>query len=305
MCKAYSLIGIRRNVTIMAPLVKRKGLKKREILNTCAILTKVVGFLWFSLQPMRISHVTSAIVLRTWPSGESDRIVSFLTEGYGKMTAVAKGAKRSRKRFANSLEPFSLVILRFQDRPHTSLAFLLACELQRAYTKVAGSLEKIAYASYLVEITEGLIGEREENHLVFNHLREGLTYLEEAETSQIFLAGFELRLLKLAGYQPVFDSCGRCGVDRWRLTARAWHFSHRDGGVLCASCARLRKEIFPVSPQALDLLTAIQNERATPVDVWCAPSVLNEIRSVLFRFVQLHLNKEIKSASFLHEFASF
>jgi DNA repair protein RecO (recombination protein O) len=253
---------------------------------------------------MRPGHTTSAIVLRTWPIGESDRVVSFLTENHGKLTGIAKGAKRSRKRFANSLEPFSLVTLRFQERPHTSLAFILTCELDHAYTRLAGSLEKIAYASYFVEITDGLIGEREENRLIFDHLRESLICLEKEEISPVSVTAFELRLLKLAGYQPVFESCGRCGVARWQLSARTWHFSPRDGGVLCTSCAGLRKEIFPLSPQALDLLTAVQNERRTPDDVCCTPSVLNEIRSVLFRFVQLQLNKQIKSASFLHEFAS-
>lgn len=254
---------------------------------------------------MRISHVTPAIVLRTWPFGESDRIVSMLTEDHGKITGIAKGAKRSRKRFANSLEPFSIVMLRFQDRPHSGLAFILACELQSSYKRLVASLEKIAYASYFVEITEGLIGEREENRLVFDHLKEGLIYLEEGETSLLFLTAFELKLLQLAGYQPVFDSCRRCGVDRLRSATSAWHFSPRDGGVLCASCARLRKEIFPLSPRALELLSGIQSQRTTQVpNLCCAPSVLKEIRSVLLRFVQLQLNKEIRSACFLDEFAS-
>ena len=75
---------------------------------------------------MLLCHVTPAIVLRTWPFGESDKIVSFLTESHGKLTGIAKGAKRSRKRFVNSLEPFSLVNLRFQDRAHSNLAFIVA-----------------------------------------------------------------------------------------------------------------------------------------------------------------------------------
>lgn len=254
---------------------------------------------------MRISHVTPAIILRTWPFGESDRIISVLTESHGKITGIARGAKRSRKRFANSLEPLSLVMLRFQDRPHSSLAFILACELQSGYKRLVTSLEKIAYASYFVEITDGLIGEREENRLVFDHLREGLIHLEEQETSLIFLTAFELKLLQLAGYQLLFDGCRRCGLDRLRL-ATAWHFSLRDGGLLCASCARLRKEIFPLSTRALELLTLIQNQRATQVaNDRLVPSVLKEIRSVLSRYLQWQLNKEIRSASFLHEFASF
>src|SRR2546425_1402449 len=111
---------------------------------------------------MRLSHVTPAIVLRARPYGESDKIVSFLTENYGKITGIAKGAKRSRKRFANSLEPFSLIDLRFQDRPHSNLVFILAADLLLGFKNLVAALEKISLASYMVEITDGLIGEREE-----------------------------------------------------------------------------------------------------------------------------------------------
>src|ERR671922_221952 len=108
---------------------------------------------------MRPIYVTQAIVLRARPFGESDKIVSLLTESHGKVTGVAKGAKRSRKRFVNSLEPFSLVNLRFQDRPYSNLAFILASDLSLGFKHLATSLEKISYASYLVEITDALIRE--------------------------------------------------------------------------------------------------------------------------------------------------
>ena len=51
-------------------------------------------------------YQTEAIVLRLLDYGESDRIVTFCTNGYGKVRGIAKGARRSRKRFANALEPF-------------------------------------------------------------------------------------------------------------------------------------------------------------------------------------------------------
>ena len=107
------------------------------------------------------------------PIGESDKIVSFLTEDFGKLTGIAKGALRSRRRFVNSLEPFSLVNLRFQDRAHDNLVFSHRCgSLFQGLRQLASSLERIAYAAYLVEITDGLISEREENLAVFQHLRE-------------------------------------------------------------------------------------------------------------------------------------
>jgi DNA repair protein RecO (recombination protein O) len=253
---------------------------------------------------MLLCHVTPAIVLRTWPFGESDKIVSFLTENHGKLTGIAKGAKHSRKRFVNSLEPFSLVNLRFQDRAHSNLAFIVASDLTFGFKRLLNSLEKISLASYLVEITDGLIGEREENRLVFLHLKDGLTYLEEQSTSLTFVTSFELRLLKLAGYQPLLEGCRRCGSGRRNRCATRWHFSPRDGGILCESCSRLRKEIFPLSAATLDTLTNLQEEQSIPAsDVSLSTGVLKEIRSVVVRFIEFHIEREIKSARFLNQFA--
>jgi len=253
---------------------------------------------------MLLCHVTPAIVLRTWPLGESDKIVSFLTESHGKLTGIAKGAKRSRKRFVNSLEPFSLVNLRFQDRAHSNLVFIVASDLACGFKHLLTSLEKISFASYLVEITDGLIGEREENRLVFRHLKDGLTHLDERSTSLTFLTSFELKLLKLAGYQPLLDSCRRCGRERWNQSPTRWHFSPRDGGILCESCSRLRKEILSLSAATLEILTNLQEEKNMPAsDVSPPTGVLKEIRSVVVRFIEFHMEREIKSAVFLRQFS--
>ncbi|HEU4344181.1 MAG TPA: DNA repair protein RecO [Candidatus Binatia bacterium] len=254
---------------------------------------------------MRSSHATPAIVLRSWPYGESDKIVSFITENHGKLVGIAKGAKRSRKRFPNSLEPFSLVNLRFQDRPHGGLVFILSSDLMRGFKHLVTSLEKIAFASYLVEITDGLIAEREENRLVFQHLRDGLNYLEENGTSLTFLAYFELKLLRLTGYQPGLSSCKRCGRDHGDKLVFQWHFSLRDGGVLCESCSRSRKEIMPLSAATLEVLMEFQESTTAPGSTRSLPSSLvKEIRSVILRFIQFHMEKEIKSASFIQQFSS-
>lgn len=254
---------------------------------------------------MLLCHVTPAIVLRTWPFGESDKIVSFLTENHGKLTGIAKGAKRSRKRFVNSLEPFSLVNLRFQDRAHSNLAFILASDLSLGFKHLATSLEKIFFASYLVEITDGLIGEREENRLVFRHLRDGLIHLEKQAMSLSFLTFFELKLLELAGYRPLLDGCRRCGRERRDPSATCWHFSARDGGIFCDPCSRLRREIFPLSAATLEILMNLQEEKnVIAFDISPPTAMLKEIRSAVLRFIELHMEREIKSAAFLHQFCS-
>jgi DNA repair protein RecO (recombination protein O) len=254
---------------------------------------------------MRSSHVTQAVVLRSRPFAESDKIVSFLTENYGKITGIAKGAKRSRKRFVNSLEPITLVNLHFHDPPHSSLAFIQASDLLLSFHKLVTSLEKISFASYLVEITDGLIGEREENRLVFQHLRDGLHHIEESGTSLKFLTWYELKLLRLTGYQPALENCKLCGQDLHAVAAARWHFSPCDGGILCESCSRVRRDLLPLAVTALEALRDLQAEKCMmPSRISLPSSMVREIRSAVLRFIQFHMDKEIKSAPFLYQFSS-
>ena len=153
-----------------------------------------------------------AIVLRSWAYGESDKIVSFLTRDFGKIRGIAKGARRSRKRFLNVLEPFTLVQLRFHQRSNSPLAFVHACDWVHVFRDITRTLAKIAHASYLVEITDELTRDGDDSLLLFDHLRDGLRFLEENEASTGFLTAFELTLLRLAGYQPTLEHCQRCGA---------------------------------------------------------------------------------------------
>lgn len=254
---------------------------------------------------MRSSQTTPAIVLRARPYGESDKIVSFLTEDFGKLTGIAKGALRSRRRFVNSLEPFSLVNLRFQDRAHGNLAFLIGADLLFGLRQLASSLERISYAAYLVEITDGLISEREENLAVFQHLRDGLRYLEEIGSSLRFLTYYELKLLHLAGYRPALDVCQRCGQERSQTQLGQWHFSPADGGVLCDSCSRLRREVLPLGHLAANMLSTLQTDSHDLGNRVLLPaSVIREMRAVLLRFIQYQMDREIKSAAFLNQFSA-
>jgi len=249
---------------------------------------------------MRLSHATPAIVLRSRPFGESDKIVSLLTKDFGKISGIAKGAMRSRKRFVNSLEPFALVNLRFQDRPPSNLAFILTADLTVGYRQLVNSLESISHAAYLIEITDGLIGEREENHAVYQHLSQSLRYLEKYGTSLRFLTSFELKLLHLVGYQPALDRCRGCAKAPLQGAVLPWSFSLVDGGILCDTCAISRRETLPLGAKAIEILAALQSENNDlPSSFLLSLSVVNQIRTVMLRFIQFHMAREIKSAVFL------
>ena len=244
-----------------------------------------------------------AIVLRSWAYGESDKIVSFLTRDFGKLRGIAKGAKRSRKRFLNVLEPFTLVQLRFHQRSNSPLAFVHACDWVHVFRDITRTLAKIAHASYLVEITDELTRDGDDSLLLFDHLRDGLRFLEENETSTGFLTAFELTLLRLAGYQPTLEHCQRCGAmpsSGQEQGNGRWGFSLRDGGVLCRNCSGFRTEAVPLSREALGILAHFQrhgwvNGETPPF----SQPALRETREVVPLFIQYQISKKLKSAAFL------
>lgn len=250
----------------------------------------------------KLIAATEAIVLRARPFGESDKIVSFFTRNHGKLTGIAKGAKRSRRRFVNSLEPFSLVTLRFEERPQWSLVFIHGCELQTVCKRLRTSLEGIALASYFVELVDELTREREDSQAVFEHLKSALLLLDSGLSGAPFVSYFELRLLKLAGYQPSLEACTYCG-ETGALSSGAWSFSPRDGGVLCARCAVRRREAWPVSTAALRALASLRLDAEAPQAQW-DKEVAAESRQILRRFIEYQLSKALKSTTFLDSIAS-
>jgi DNA repair protein RecO (recombination protein O) len=252
---------------------------------------------------MSYNVTTAALVLRARPFGESDKIVSFLTQSHGKLTGIAKGAKRSKRRFSNSLEPFSLVTLRFTDRPQRSLVFIQACDLIRVYKTLITALEKIAHASYLVEITDELTREREENGVLFDFLCDALNFIDQRGVSTSLLVFLELQLLRHFGYQPMLDRCARC-QKIWSFGSSAqWRFSYRDGGLICQSCSGLRREILPISVETVAVLARLQEQREFPLTSdGVSPQALREARALLPRFIQYQIHKELKSVQFLDAF---
>lgn len=158
---------------------------------------------------MATSRNSLAIVVRSRPYGESDRIVTFLTQDCGKLTGIAKGAKRSQRRFANSLEPLARVRIYFRQRPQATLAFLEGCELLRPPAALADPA-KFAYGSYLAELTDRLMVEDQPARELYTLLAEGLAAVEEGPATSAFLRSFELQALARAGLAPQIDRCNRC-----------------------------------------------------------------------------------------------
>jgi DNA repair protein RecO (recombination protein O) len=248
----------------------------------------------------RISYKTEAIVLHTLDYGESDRIVTFYTAEFGKVKGIAKGARRSKKRFANALETFTCLELLFSRRSPDGLAFLEEGKVINPFAGIGNDLMKTLYASYLVELTEQFTVESKKNTALFFLLQGFLELLDEGRASEDLVRFFEMRLLTLAGYEPALDRCLACKVPA--DGADQYHFSVQEGGIKCARCSPRDAHILGLSLGTIrSLLLAKDMERGKLIRLTLTEQCANESRTVLRHFIEHLLGKEVKSLRVIRE----
>jgi DNA repair protein RecO (recombination protein O) len=206
------------------------------------------------LAAMGPSQASLAVILRSRPYGESDKIVTFLGADVGKLTGIAKGAKNSRRRFANCLDPFTRVRMHFRARPGANLAFLESCDL----LEPVGALvepTKFAYASYLVELVDQLTAEAQPVGELYELLANALHELRHGPATGAFLRYFELRLLQHTGYAPDLQACTRCRVATSNAEQLFLDVAH--GTILCPAC-RSQANTIAVAGEVVATLRAIE-----------------------------------------------
>ncbi|HSR13223.1 MAG TPA: DNA repair protein RecO [Thermodesulfobacteriota bacterium] len=246
-------------------------------------------------------HKTSAVILHSLPYGESDQIVTFYTFDFGKLKGIAKGAKRSRKRFGARLEIGSCVKATFFEKETSDLVRVSDCDLVHSFDGLRQDIRKLAWASYFIELIREMTGERIQNKPLFRLLVAFLRLVDGGVLKDEVQRVFEIRFLSHLGYRPQLDHCTRC---RKGHSAERFFFSSSEGGVLCPSCAGSVPGLLPVSLGTIRTLLLAQTIPFEKVGrISFSPQSLKESEAVLSLFLRHYLGKELKSKKFLDQLA--
>jgi len=240
---------------------------------------------------------THAIVIRSLNYGESDKIITFFTKDFGKLKGIAKGARRSRKRFQNAFGLFSHLRLIFFDKEGLGLVRAESCDILHSFPKIKEDLQKILYGNYYLELVNEMAGEREANREAFELLLSFLLSLEEATLQEEPLRIFEIRMLSLFGYRPNMRRCDLCKKD-WEDLKEipVVFFSLERGALICEPCSKMRNNLIPLSLETARLIEKISQTELSKVErLRFTLQALSESRELLPKFISYQLGKELKS----------
>jgi DNA repair protein RecO (recombination protein O) len=228
------------------------------------------------------------VVLRTWKLGEADRIVVLLTQGEGKVRAVAKGVRKTKSRFGGRLEPFSHVDLSlYRGR---ELDIVTQVEVINPFRTLREDYDRVVAGTAMLEAVDQVAQEREGAIRLYLLLVRALRALDGAPRDpSVVLDAFLLKLMALEGYRPALAECAGCGQ-----AAALRCFSIARGGGLCERCRSGAESTLDQGTMPL-LAALLGDDLDTSAAATPPPGSRREAGALIRGYVEYHLERRLRS----------
>ena len=240
------------------------------------------------------------MVINVTDYAESDKIITFYTQSQGKQTCIARGAKRSLKRFVNKLELFSWLDIEYVTGSRSTLSRLDQAELTDPFSTLRTDYDRYVTANILCELIQAGTRESDADPALFSLLAWALDHLNRGGPVIDILILFHIRLVNLLGYRPELTGCVSCH----HLTLDRAPYSFRPGknGIVCCRCNNAAMPVGnPISLATIKLLGKALELPPEKLDrLRFSPASANEALTVLRRYVTHLFQREIHSWKYLN-----
>jgi DNA repair protein RecO (recombination protein O) len=205
------------------------------------------------------SKKMTAIVLKVSDLGESDKIVTFYSKQHGKMSGIAKGAKRSKKRFSNKLEIFSLLEIMYDDGIRSGLIRIAEAELLDSFISLRENYDRYVNAALACDLVYCWSGEYDADKNIFHLLLWALQGIDKGSPSDMVQIFFQIKLYTLLGYRLHLSGCMKCEDPCQAGISQVFHPGRQ--GLLCRDClqAPVTREMAVLSLNTIKLLQHAQD----------------------------------------------
>lgn len=261
---------------------------------------------------------TDAILLRKIEYGDHDLIITFLTRDRGKISVMAKNAKKSVRRFSGAMDLFSVnhIQCTFPRKNRDAMINLCQTVLENGFSRIRYDVVNTAYASYWTEIVTQWLEEGKAQPDIFELLYTALEMVDDGYIrTEVISLLFQIRFMRLSGFSPGIDQCDTCstrleGID----SARLW-FDFKAGRVVCSRCrgseSFSRELAGPfgdstrgcwVSKGTLKQLSWINTVEMSRADrIKFSPVAIQEGETLLESFIPFHMGLNFNSLKFLNK----
>jgi DNA repair protein RecO (recombination protein O) len=233
---------------------------------------------------------TPALVIRSVDVFETSRVLTLFTRELGKVSALAKGARRLKSPFGSGLDLLSVCDIVLLHKASESLDLLTEAVLLERFESLRRDLAALYGGFYVAELLHELTDHHDPHPRLHDAAVVTLRHLGEPRLRGRRLLRFELACLRELGLMPALESCVHCGSPvEGRGDAIA--FGLATGGVLCVSCRPGQPHVATLSGRTLDAIRTL----AQPGQAWRDPALagdrLGAVRATVGAVISHHLGR--------------
>jgi DNA repair protein RecO (recombination protein O) len=238
---------------------------------------------------------TEAIILKTFPLGEADRLVSFLGRASGRMRGVAGGARRLKNRYGSTLEVLSHVQIWYVEKETRDLVRIQQCDLLESFHKAQSDYGLSTGLAVVSEVSELVLPEHETAEAMFRLILLTVREIDRRGDWALPLSYFAFWTVRLGGWLPRFDRCGQCEA---LFGTRAAYHAAWEEGILCDKCKRPGMKPLHLAGRQLAETFARQGldriERTEPLN-----AAAQELREAALNWIELHTERKLNTRALL------
>jgi DNA repair protein RecO (recombination protein O) len=238
---------------------------------------------------------TEAIILKTFPLGEADRLVSFFGRASGRMRGVAAGARRMKNRYGSTLQLLSHVQIWYVERETRDLVRIQQAELLDSFNKAQSDYSLSTGLAVVSEVAEQVLPEHEVNESMFRLILLTVKEVERRGATALAVSYFAFWTVRLSGWLPRFDVCAVCGTPFG--AGSAFQDAHHPG---LYDAEHRRSGMKPLSLQARELAEVFAKQRLDQFDDALAtlPGV-RELREAGLNWIEHHTERKLATRALL------
>lgn len=243
---------------------------------------------------------TLAIVLKLVEFSETSVVVTLFTREFGKITALAKGARRPKGPFEAALDLLALVRVVFLHKSSEALDLLTEAKLERRFRAAARDLSRLYAGYYVAELLRELTDDDDPHPELFDEANRALAELDGGAPVATTVMHLELSALRLLGHLPSLSECVGCGRGVGGDGRIA--FGMIAGGVLCPQCRAGQRSVVSVSGPALKAMRQLAEDGSGfgfQGSVEPDRKVIGEIRGLMNNYLSHHLGHKLRMHAYV------
>ncbi|WP_448874188.1 DNA repair protein RecO [Desulfobulbus propionicus] len=207
---------------------------------------------------------TRGFVIDVAEYAESDKLVTLYSRNHGRITAIAKGALKSKRRFVNKLEPYTFLLLFYQPpRSGSGLYLIKKAELLDAHLAIRLEYRRYVAATHFGELVLRFTREHDPDPALYTLIHWTLHALSTTAFPFKISVFSYIKLLTLLGYQPELTVCGQC---RQVVHAERTYTLHPGSGSLLCPICHSRSSQTPLPQLSVQTVRVLARAQSTPLD---------------------------------------